>query len=168
MNSKRVQLEQNKHHGNVFKGSCHSFDQRLQCIFTIKTKTFRVALTGGRFESFDQDMIDGSSVEALLIGVSQFHDMGNTCAFSPPADTFSYFKQCLTDIVLSDKLSVEVHPEDQSYNSFDEAMVLWLDDCLPKESFQHQHQWMLPYLSKAFSMLVMDFGACIKALNRLL
>ena len=28
---KRIQLERNKH-GNVFKGSCHSFDQRLQCI----------------------------------------------------------------------------------------------------------------------------------------
>ena len=67
-------------------------------VLTIKTKTFRVALTGGRFESFDQDMIDESSVEALLIGVSQFRDtMANTCAFSP-ADTFSYFKRCLTDI----------------------------------------------------------------------
>jgi hypothetical protein len=39
-------------------------------VLTIKTKTFRVALTGGGFESFDQDMIDGSSVEALLIKVS--------------------------------------------------------------------------------------------------
>jgi hypothetical protein len=36
-------------------------------VLTIKTKTFRAALTGGRFESFDQDIIDGSSVEALLI-----------------------------------------------------------------------------------------------------
>ena len=136
-------------------------------VLTIKTKTFRVALTGGRFESFDQDMINGSSVEALLIGVSQFRDMANTCAFSP-ADTFSYFKRCLTDIALSDWLNVEVHPEDQSYDSFEEAMALWLDDRLPNESFQHQRQWMLRYLSKPFSMLVMDYGARIKTLNRLL
>ena len=34
-------------------------------------------------------------------------------------------------------------PEDQSYDSFDEAMVLWLDDHLPNEGFQHQQQWML-------------------------
>ena len=27
-------------------------------VMTIKTKTFRVALTGGRFESFDQDMME--------------------------------------------------------------------------------------------------------------
>ena len=40
-------------------------------VLTIKTKTFRVALTSGRFESFDQDVINGSSVEALLIGVNQ-------------------------------------------------------------------------------------------------
>ena len=33
---------------------------------TIKTKTFRVALTSGRFESFDQDMINGSSVERSI------------------------------------------------------------------------------------------------------
>ena len=46
-------------------------------VLTIKTKTFSVALTGGRFESFDQDIIDGSSVEALLIGVNQFRDMAN-------------------------------------------------------------------------------------------
>ena len=90
-------------------------------VLTIKTtKTFRVALISGRFESFDQDMIDGSSVEALLIGVNQFRDMANTCAFSP-ADTFSYFERCLTDITLSDWLNVEVHPEDQYYDSFDEA-----------------------------------------------
>ena len=57
-------------------------------------------------------------------------------------------------------------PEDQSYNSFnDEAMVLWLDDCLAYESFQRQRQWMLRYLSKPFSMLVMDFGARIKTLT---
>ena len=74
-------------------------------------------------------MIDGSSVEAWLIGVSQFRDMANTWAFSP-ADTFSYFKRCLSNITLSDWLNVEVQPEDQ-YDSFDEAMVLWLDDCLP-------------------------------------
>ena len=62
-------------------------------VLTIKTKTFRVALTGGRFESFDQDMIDGSSVEALLIGVSQFRDMAkNTCAFSPPQIPFPTLK----------------------------------------------------------------------------
>ena len=107
-------------------------------VLTIKTKIFRVALTGGRFESFDQHMIDRSSVEALLIGVSQFHDMAtNTCAFSP-ADTFSYFETCLTDIALSDWLNVEVHREDQSYDSYDEAMTLWLDDCLTNESFQRQ------------------------------
>ena len=47
---------------------------------TIKTKTFRVALTGGRLGSFDQDIIDGSFVEALWIGVSQFRDMANKCA----------------------------------------------------------------------------------------
>ena len=40
-------------------------------VMTIKTKTFRVALTGGRFEPFDQDMINGSSVEELLIGVTR-------------------------------------------------------------------------------------------------
>ena len=67
-------------------------------------------------------MIDGSSVEALLIGVSQFCDMANTYAFSP-ADTFSYFKRCLTDIALSDWLNEEIHPEDQSLYIFDEAMV---------------------------------------------
>ena len=43
-----------------------------------------------------------------------------------------------------------------------------LDDCLPNEIFQrqrqrqrqqqHQCQWILCYLSKPFSMLVMDFG----------
>ena len=70
-------------------------------VLTIKTKTFRVALSGRRFELFDQDIIDGSSVEALLIGVNQFRDMANTCAFSP-ADTFSYFRRCLTDIALLD------------------------------------------------------------------
>jgi hypothetical protein len=75
--------------------------------------------------------------EAFLIGVSQFRDMANTCAFSP-ADTLSYFKRCLTDIALSDWLNVEVHPEDQSYDSVDEAMVLWLGDCLPYDSFQRQ------------------------------
>ena len=82
-------------------------------------------------------MINGSTVEALLIGVKQFHDMANTSAFSP-ADNFSCFIRCLTNIALSDWLNVDVHPEDQSYNSFDEAMVLWLDDRLPNESFQHQ------------------------------
>ena len=40
-------------------------------VMTIKTKTFRVALTGGRFDPFDQDMINGSSVEELLIGVNR-------------------------------------------------------------------------------------------------
>ena len=45
-------------------------------VLYIRTKSFWVALTaGGRFESFDQDVIDGSSVEALLIGVSQFRVM---------------------------------------------------------------------------------------------
>jgi hypothetical protein len=79
-------------------------------ILTIKTKTFRVALTGGRFESFNQDvMIDGSSVEALLIGVSQFMTSWRT-------DTLSYyFKRCLTDIASSDWLNMEVHPEDKTY-----------------------------------------------------
>jgi hypothetical protein len=102
-------------------------------------------------------MIDGSSVEALLIGVSQFRDMAtNTCAFSPADTTFSYFKRCLTDIALSDWLNVEVHPEDQSYGSFDEAMVSWLDDCLPNESFQYQRQWMLHYFSKAFLFFVVN------------
>ena len=58
-----------------------------------------------------------------------------------PEDTFSYyFKRCLTDIALSKWLNVEVQPEDQSYDSFDEAMVLWLGDCLPNESFQRQLQ----------------------------
>jgi hypothetical protein len=95
-------------------------------------------------------MIDGNSVEALLIGVNQFRDMANTCAFSP-ANTFSYFKRCLTDIASSDWLNVEVHPEDQSYNSFDEAMVLCLDDhCCPNNSFQRQCQWMIRYLSNPF------------------
>ena len=65
-------------------------------VLTIKTKTFRVALTGGRFESFEQDVIGRSSVEALLIGVSQFRDMVNTCAFSP-ADIFSYFRRAVFD-----------------------------------------------------------------------
>jgi len=27
-------------------------------LLNIRTKTFRVAITGGRFESFDQDVID--------------------------------------------------------------------------------------------------------------
>ena len=40
-------------------------------VMTIKTKTFRVALTGGRFDLFDQDMINGSSVEELLTGVNR-------------------------------------------------------------------------------------------------
>ena len=40
-------------------------------VLTIKTKTFRVALTGRRFDLFDQDMINGSSVEELLIGVTR-------------------------------------------------------------------------------------------------
>ena len=52
-------------------------------LLTIKTKSFRVAFTGGSFELFDQDMIDRSFVESLLIGVSQFRDMANTRAFSP-------------------------------------------------------------------------------------
>jgi len=30
---------------------------------------------------------------------------------------------------------VEVHPDDQSSKSFDEAMVLWLDDHLPMRAF---------------------------------
>ena len=114
-------------------------------LLNIKTKTFRVALTGKRFELFDQDMIDGSSVEALLIEVNQCRDMASTCAFSP-ADTFYYFERCLTGIALSDWLNEAVHPEDQSYDSFDEAMVLWLDDHLPNESFQRQRQWMLATL----------------------
>ena len=84
------------------------------------------------------------------------------CAFSPPAGTFSYFKMILTNIALSDWLNVEVNPEDQSYDSFDEAMVLWLDDHLQNNNFQCQRQWTLCYLSKTFSMLVMDFGAHIK------
>jgi hypothetical protein len=59
-------------------------------VLTIKTKTFRVALTaGGRSELFDQDVIDEDSVEALLIGVRKFRDMAYSCAFSP-ADTFSF------------------------------------------------------------------------------
>ena len=77
-------------------------------VIPIKTKAFCVALTGGRFDLFDQDMIHGSSVEALLIRVSQFRDMASTtCAFSP-ADNFSYFKSCLTDIAFSNWLNVEV------------------------------------------------------------
>ena len=47
-------------------------------------------------------------------------------------------------------------------------MTLWLDNRLPNESFQCQRQWMLRYLSKPFSMLIMDFGARIETLNRLL
>jgi hypothetical protein len=31
-------------------------------------------------------------------------------------------------------------------DSFDEAMVLWLDDRLPNESFHRQRQWMLATL----------------------
>jgi hypothetical protein len=34
-----------------------------------------------------------------------------------------------------------------------------LDDRLPNESFQRQRQWMPRYLSKPFSMMVVDFGA---------
>ena len=41
-------------------------------------------------------------------------------------------------------------------------MILWLDDCLPINSFQRQCQWMLRYLYKPFSMLVMDFAARFK------
>ena len=43
-----------------------------------------------------------------------------------------------------------------------------LDDHLPSKSFQHQCQCMLHYLSKPFSMLIMDFGARFKTLYRLL
>ena len=43
--------------------------------------------------------------------------------------------RCLTDIALPDWLNVEVLLEDQSFDSFDEAMVLWLDYHLPNDSF---------------------------------
>jgi hypothetical protein len=46
--------------------------------------------------------------------------------------------RCLTDIALPDWLNVEVLLEDQSFDSFDEAMVLWLDYHLPNDSFQCQ------------------------------
>ena len=49
-------------------------------VLAIKTKMFQVALTGGRSELFDQDVIDGSSVEAELIRVSQVHDVASTCS----------------------------------------------------------------------------------------
>ena len=53
--------------------------------------------------------------------------MAITCAFSP-ADTFSYFKMCLAYIALSDWLNVEVQSEDQSCDSFDEAIERLLTD----------------------------------------
>ena len=69
-------------------------------------------------------MINGCSVEALLIGFIKSSDMAmaNTCTFST-ADNFAYYyKRCLTDITLSDCMSVEVHPDDQSYESFEKGL----------------------------------------------
>ena len=49
-------------------------------VLTIKTKTFRVALTGERFESFDQDIIDGSLI-SMVPGnrVPKYQSTGVVC-----------------------------------------------------------------------------------------
>ena len=47
----------------------------------------------------------------------------NTCYFSPE-DNFAYCKRCLTYIAFSDFMSAKVNPDDQSYDSFEKAMMM--------------------------------------------
>ena len=72
-----------------------------------------------------QDEIHGSSVEALLITVSLFHDIA--CLTSSARNTSFLLQRCLTEIVLSKRMNVEVFPDDQPDNSFDDAIMIWLE-----------------------------------------
>jgi hypothetical protein len=77
-------------------------DKRLN----IKTQTFLLSIPGRYLDSIDQYVINECLVKGLLIGFSGKSLLGDMvaktapCTFCP-ADNFSYYKRCLTNVALS-------------------------------------------------------------------
>mgnify|MGYP006185197741 CR=1 FL=1 len=68
-------------------------------------------------------------------------------------------------------MNVEVLPDDQPDNSFDDAMVIWLDVqlfLLLQDSFSVSASLDALILDKTIHLFLMDFGYCLKTRNILL
>ena len=81
---------------------------------------------------------------------------------------FSYFDKGLADNTLEEWHSVMPHSDNQTTETFEYLIEEWLTLLLSDNAFVSQKEWMTNMMQKPYTMMVKDFGNCLKTLNHLL